>query len=158
MVETTLEYPDMRTSLHQFVEIIEGAVRGEWNIAVLAHHNLDLHTALYGSVKGFLYAVGEGEIRVENLDAILCRVDGTTIEMSHHLISLMRLTVCYSHHFMICRGCGVRFQVVEIVSLFLTEILLSVDSLACDALPHPQEYALESIYLLTIETAMHIVP
>ena len=103
MVESTLEYPDMRTSLHQFVEIIEGAVRSEWNIAVLAHHNLDLHTALYGSVKGFLYAVGEGEIRVENLDAILCRVDGTTIEMSHHLISLMRLTVCYSHHFMICR-------------------------------------------------------
>ena len=78
--------------------------------------------------------------------------------MSHHLISLVWFTVCYSHHFIICRGCSVRLQVVEIVSFFLAEILLSVNSFACNALPHPKEYALEGINLFAIETAMHIVP
>ena len=76
MVEAALIDPHVGAPFHQLVHVVETAVGGEWDVAVGGNHEFHLHASLQGPLQGALDAGRQGEVGVDELDAVAGVVEG----------------------------------------------------------------------------------
>ena len=140
MVEAWRVHPYMATCLHQLMGVVETAVGCQWDVTLRAQHNLHLHAALHGILQSLLQLMTQGEVGTDELDAVLCVVDGIDIEVADDVLRDMWLTVDDAHHLVIGGGSGVWLQVLhEIVLAHGTVVLCTMDVLSAHLVPHLEE-------------------
>ena len=71
VVEAWLVHPNLNAAFHQFVDIVENAVGRERNVALRGNHNFDLHAALDGLPNLALELAVDGQIGVDEFNAVL---------------------------------------------------------------------------------------
>lgn len=159
VMKSRFVYPDFHAVFHQAVDVVEHAVGRKWDVAVCRDHDFHFHSSLDRLAQcPFQFSV-EREVGVDNLDAVLCDVDGFEIEFPDNLVRGERFAIDDAHHFPSCRAACVGFQSFEVVgSVFASEILRSVDVLAADFIPYPQEYLLQGVDLVAVDAAVHVAP
>ncbi len=86
VVEAWLVHPNLNAAFHQFVDIVENAVGRERNVALRGNHDFDLHAALDGLPNLALELAVDGQIGVDEFDAVLRVVDGVIVEFADDFV------------------------------------------------------------------------
>ena len=93
------------------------------------------------------------------MDRVLSIVNGVDIEIAHHIIRRMRLTVDDAHRFLSHRGCRVGLQPLGLHGLVGHEILgLRTEVFACGLLPDAGKDQLQVVDHTTFQSAVHVAP
>ena len=159
VMESWLIDPHIRTTLHQFVHVVEHAVGCKGNIAFLRHHDFQLDATLDSFPHGFFQFVVQREIRIDEFDAVASVVDGFDIEFSDNLIRYARFAVDDAHHLMPSCSCGVGFQTAEVQAAGTALIILGVGELLVGyLLPDTGKDALQRVHLCAFYPTMHVAP
>ena len=145
--------------LHQPMHVIENTIGRKRDVAVLRHHYLNLYAALYGLFQRPLQRGVERKVRVHQLYAVLCAVNGLGVERPYYGVSRARLTVDYAYHLTSGRAARVGLQSRDVVGAAVTaEILGPVHVLARHLVPYFQEYSLQRVHLVALYAAVHVAP
>ena len=101
----------------------------------------------------------QGKVGADNLDAVLCIIDGIHIKISDDILCNMRFAVDDADHLSVGSCCCVWLEILyQIVFFFLAVVLFASNMLSAHLVPHLEEYLLQGIYLTAIDAAVHIVP
>ena len=86
VVEARLIEPHVGTALHELMGVVEGAVRSQRDVALGGEHNVYLDASFEGTLDGFVDRWDEGEVGVDDMDRVLCIIDGVDVEIAHHIV------------------------------------------------------------------------
>ena len=81
VVKSRSVHPNVATSFHQLVSIIETAVWSQWDIALGAEHDFYLDSSLNSLFQCFLQLMIKRKVGIDNLYTVFCTVDGRQIEL-----------------------------------------------------------------------------
>ena len=158
-MESWCVHPDVASCFHQLVCIVESTVGRQGNVALGGEHDFHFHASLGCILECLLQFVTQGEVGTDELDAVLCIVDGVDIEVTYDVLRNVWLAVDDAHHLVVSRGCGVGLEsVYQIVLTFGTEVFCAIYMLSAHLVPHFQEDGLQRVHLVTVDTAVHVVP
>ena len=123
----------MAASLHQLMGIIETAIWSQWNIALGREHDFYLYASFYCILQCLFEFMAQGEVGADNLDAVLCIIDGIHIEISDDILCNMRFAVDDAHCLMIGCSSGVGLEILyQIIFFLLAVILFAVNMLTAN--------------------------
>ena len=101
----------------------------------------------------------QGEVGADDLDAVLCIIDGIHIEISDDILCYMRLAVDDAYHLFVGSCCCIWLEILyQIILLLVSPELSAVHILSAHLIPHFEEYLLQGIHLTAVDSAVHIVP
>ena len=101
----------------------------------------------------------QGKVGADDLDAVLCIIDGIHIEISDDIFCNMRFAVDDADHLSVGCCCRIWLEILyQIILLLISPELSAVHILSAHLIPHFEEYLLQGIYLTAIDTTVHIVP
>ena len=144
---------------HQLVNVVEHAVGCERDVAVCRNHHFYLHASLYSLSKGLLQLVVEGEIWVDKLYAVLGIVDGIGVEGSYNLVRRTRFTIDNANGLMASCAASVGLKAFEVIpAMYATKVFCAMYVLSCRLVPDSEEYGLQCVDFVAINTAVHISP
>ena len=160
VMEPRRVHPYPATVFHQFVGIVEATIWRQRDVAVGREHYLYLYTTLDSIFERFLEFPVQCEVGVDELDAVLGTVDGVLVEIPDYIIACARLAIDNAHNLFPPTLRGVWFQPCKVrgVGIVTAIILGTMDILPGSLVPHLQEDTLQRIYLVAIQTAMHVMP
>ena len=75
------------------MKIVEHTVRCQWDVAMGGGHDLDLNTSLDRLPQFLFQFLVERQVRVDELDAILCIVNGVIVERTYDAVRRARFAV-----------------------------------------------------------------
>ena len=93
VVKARSVHPNVATSQHELVSIIETAVGSQWNIALGAEHDFYLDSSLNSLFQCFLQLMIKRKVGIDNLYTVFCTVDGRQIELPNDGIACSRFAV-----------------------------------------------------------------
>ena len=76
VMKPRLVEPNVATSFHEFVGIVETAVGSEGNIAAHAQHDVDFHASGSSALERLFQLVVEGEVGVDDFNTVAGVIDG----------------------------------------------------------------------------------
>ena len=159
VVEARLVEPNGAALPHEPVGVVEAAVGREGDVAPDRQHDFYLDAAACSVAQGPADGAVEGEVGVDDLDAIACKADGVGVELADDAVARAGLAVDDAHHFAARRGASVGPESVEIaVKAQPAEVLRAVDALPGDPVPRAQEDGLQGVHLSALDSAVHVVP
>lgn len=133
--------PDVATSFHEFVGIVETTVGSEGNIAAHTQHDVDFHASGSSALERLFQLVVEGEVGVDDFNTVAGVIDGREIELADNLIAGVGLTIDDAHLLVPFACAHVRFESLKRVGLQLStaEIWCPTDVLPCGFVPNVEE-------------------
>ena len=142
MMEAGLVEPYTSTTLLKLAGLIQRTIGSQGNITLGRQHNLDLHPAADGTCECPRNGGNEREVGVDDVDGVLCLIDGIDIERAHNLRRDAWLTVDDAHHLTTLGASGVRLQVGETGEGASTIVFHATDVLTGRAVPDAHEDSL----------------
>ena len=102
--------------------IIECAVGCQGDVAFGRQQNVDLDATSNGFLQCFIDGRDKCEVGVDDVDGVLGIVNGIDIEVAHHFVGGVRLTIYYTDGLVASRCSGIGFQVLHLHRVKGTEI------------------------------------
>lgn len=145
--------------LHELMNIVEHAIRGQRNVALGRHHDFYFHTTLDGIPKRLFQFWVERQIRIDELDAVLSQVDCVLVESPDNGVCGSGLTVDDTDHLSRCSRASIGFEPRDVVCIVNTaKILWTADVLMRCLVPNFQEDRLQGVHLVALNAAVHVTP
>ena len=136
MVEAWRVHPYLAACLHQLMGVVETAVGCQWDITLCTQHDLHLHASFHGILQSLLQLMTQGEVGTDELDAVLCVVDGVDIEVADDVLRDMWLTVDDAHNLVLGGSFGGWLQVLNVLVLAYGRVVLcTMDVLSAHLVP-----------------------
>lgn len=148
MMEAAIIHIYSGSSLHQFMEFVEGGIRCKRDVGGGRNHDCHIYTTFNRTLERFVDGGSRYEIRIDDVHVLLCRIDGHRISMTEHAAVFLRCTVDNGDYYL---G-AVRLSLVEGEVGFATDVLFSL------FVPYGEKYFLQIIDSIPFDSHVHITP
>ena len=160
MVETTVKDVDVSAQFGKLIAMIFRNVGRNGDVARCRNHNFHLHPALERTLKGAHHLWSKGEVRVNELHAVLCIVENLDKSLLHNACRLARNAIDYAHLLPARSGGGVGLESGEIV-LRATKsgiIFHALQALARHFVPEVYKHLLQFGHSISLDATMQVAP
>lgn len=159
VMKSRFVHPNGYTLLHEPVYIVEHAIGGQRDVAVSGNHDFYLHTSPHCIAQSLLQTAVQGEVRIDELDAIPTVFDGFCIKVADDFVTDVWFAIDDAHHFSPCRRAGVGLEMGKPTGMKSTLIELgTMNVLMSYLIPYSEKDALKGVHLVALYPTVHVSP